>query len=168
MFVCGISLGWLVGLSVSPVIQTVMSSLLGLVAGPAGLLVGLPTKQFSPTHPAESRLHGPLTATPLAMLLLGIAVASSWGIYCRTHNWLGVARMPSQEGDAQQKQEMAGLFAAPTPDECTRFRGAMARGDLKIELASSRNNHIVEFSKVTDDAKVLSAALQELICPASR
>ena len=107
----GVGIGWLIGLSMSPVLQIVVSALLTAVAGAISVLSGLGatgpdvTKDGdeaargelatgSVPSPPAARLHQRLegrsvTAVPLACLIGGIVLGSSFGVYGRTHDWLG-------------------------------------------------------------------------------
>ena len=77
--VTGLGIGWLVGLSISPVIAGVIASLLGIAGSAATVIRG--------------NLSGKLTigsfdARPIAILVVGVAIGATMGIYARTHDIL--------------------------------------------------------------------------------
>ena len=78
----GLSLGWLVGLSVSPVIQAVLGVLLTSIVGVVGALAGIQ----NPTEKGITSLQ--ITPVPMFLLMIGIALGSTGGIMARTHGWL--------------------------------------------------------------------------------
>lgn len=74
--IAGLGVGWLVGLSQSPVIAAVLAALVAA----AGTLVGPVAGRSSET--------GSLSAVPLAALIVGIAAGASAGLYARSNAWL--------------------------------------------------------------------------------
>ncbi|HEU0204549.1 MAG TPA: hypothetical protein VFR86_29405 [Burkholderiaceae bacterium] len=114
----GLGIGWLVGLSLSPVVGSVIASLLGIVGG---VVVGLRSVPGYGT--------GGIDARPAALLVLGIAVAATAGLLARTHGLLApppttaAAGMQAQGGQPAQ----AGLFSMSL-EECAELRGAWGRG----------------------------------------
>lgn len=110
LVVSGAGIGWLIGLSMSPVLHIVVAGILTVIAGAVTALTGLkasvpdeaniseehPPKEsesFVPSTPPERLRHRfdrrPVTAVPLACLIMGIVLGSSLGIYGRTQDWLG-------------------------------------------------------------------------------
>ncbi|MBX3016218.1 MAG: hypothetical protein KF832_32155 [Caldilineaceae bacterium] len=90
LMVTGFGIGWLAGLSVSPVISIVITSITGSVATIIAALSGakeeLLDKDATPT--TLKRLLQAVTPMPLAWLVAGLIVGSGTGIWMRTHNWL--------------------------------------------------------------------------------
>src|SRR5437660_313364 len=86
VLVCGLGLGWLVGLSLSPVLHTVLTSLLTIVVGVVTLLSGL-----SVAHEQETvtRPFYRLNMLPVALLILCLVAGSSLGVLARTNLLLG-------------------------------------------------------------------------------
>lgn len=80
----GLGIGWLAGLSVSPVVTAIVTSLLGIIAG---VVASLKTLKQSGAENAKLR---PLRvdALPAALLVVGIALAVPMGIVTRTHHLL--------------------------------------------------------------------------------
>lgn len=114
--VSGLCVGWLVGLSVSPIVQVVVASMMGLAASAVAVASGFQARKPSEEvpearklggsevsiasnieHPASKAVSLPdiaantsLSAASLVMLCVGIGVGASVGIVARTHNWLGM------------------------------------------------------------------------------
>ena len=93
LLVSGLSVGWLMGLSVSPVIQTILTSLLTIVIGITSALAGISFVQTQDSNsdgtPAKRRPRVIFDPLPIMGLALGIATGSALGVYARTNNWLG-------------------------------------------------------------------------------
>lgn len=90
MFTSGVSIGWLVGMSVAPVVQSTVSTVLALVVGILSLAAGLKelpalwVDKF-PIATYFSRIR----LLPMALFLVGLSIGSAWGLYTRTNNLLG-------------------------------------------------------------------------------
>ena len=100
LFVVGLGLGWLMGLSASPVAGIVLTSILAIVAGLVGALAGMGAGS-QPPHKAggsqdskgESFTYFPsrhVNPTPLALLILGLVSGSYVGVQFRTDDRLGL------------------------------------------------------------------------------
>jgi hypothetical protein len=77
----GLGIGWLTGLSLSPVVSGVLTSLLGIAAG---TVVGLRTVKKSMSVDQGSQRQS-VDARPVALLVLGVALAAPCGILARTY-----------------------------------------------------------------------------------
>jgi hypothetical protein len=81
VLVIGAGIGWLAGLSISPVIGTVLASLLGVAGGiVAGVHSVARTQGDGGTVAPMS-----IDARPAALLVLGISLGAPFGIIARTH-----------------------------------------------------------------------------------
>ena len=85
----GIALGWLVGLSVSHVVQTVVASLIGLLVSIISILAGL----HSTEDDSASKNHivyslSQISVFPIMFLVIGISTGTTFGILARTHSIL--------------------------------------------------------------------------------
>lgn len=122
LVIIGIGVGWLTGLSISPVVAGLLSSIIGAVLVLAAILSGFsygdnasPIKNVSDISPV-----------PFALLMVGIILGTSSGIWVRTHNVLGVisvekqdnsftklqaelTQLKKQEGTGEQKGKWEGL-----------------------------------------------------------
>lgn len=79
--VSGAGIGWLLGLSASPVLHIVIASIMAIAGGVVATLANPPGKDDASTM---ARTLGASPA-PLALLLAGIAVGSGAGIYARAN-----------------------------------------------------------------------------------
>lgn len=106
LLVIGSGIGWLVGISLSPVLQVVVGSVIASVAALVGVVSGVslipkPEQNESDssgnvTRESRSTLRHSLRygalqvdALPLGIVVAGLWVGSSFGIYARTNDWLG-------------------------------------------------------------------------------
>jgi hypothetical protein len=84
----GLSIGWLVGLSVSPVLQVVVGS---IVAGICGIAATARASGESSEHESATPYQGVATLSIAGAVLLsiGVAAGSSVGLLARTHDLFG-------------------------------------------------------------------------------
>lgn len=104
----GLALGWLVGLSISPVIQTILSALIALLVSVSTALASISNAETGPAEkadlarndstagsedpaPANARklLRSQVDPIPVMFMVIGLACGSTVGVLGRTHNWLG-------------------------------------------------------------------------------
>jgi hypothetical protein len=93
IFVSGLALGWLVGLSISPVIQVVLTSIVSIVVALSSALAGLIREEAEPSAATKFK-RLPISSfnpIPIMFMVLGLAIGSSAGIYARSHNWFGTS-----------------------------------------------------------------------------
>ena len=87
----GFGIGWLAGLSVSPVVSIVITSVTGAAAAIVAVLSGF--EQTSADGEETTKLRQFLglqpNPWPQALLVIGIMFGSSFGILARNYNWLG-------------------------------------------------------------------------------
>ncbi|GAB4267534.1 MAG: hypothetical protein Kow0092_20920 [Deferrisomatales bacterium] len=155
ILVVGAGVGWLAGLSVSPVIATVLASLLG-VAG--GIVAG--ARGSAGDAPEATRGEGlsRFDARPAAVLVLGIALGAPLGIVARTH------RVFEPAGPEPGKPSREGVLFALTVEQCETLR-ALAdfpneRAYRDVLAASGAWARALE-REVADTAK-LKAIVEEL------
>ena len=84
----GLGIGWLIGLSISPVVSIVIASVTGSAAAIIATLSGAQDREDKSdgerSHPIPS-----ITPWPLAFLIIGIVIGSIVGMMARNQNWLG-------------------------------------------------------------------------------
>ncbi len=99
LFASGCGVGWMVGLSVSPIVQTLVGSVVALIvtlaSGLAGIKASAQDAPSSGQSPTPATVGGrifkhSLDPVPIALFVVGLALGSSVGIYARTNNWLGL------------------------------------------------------------------------------
>jgi hypothetical protein len=124
IFVVGAGVGWLTGLSASPVVASVLASLLGVGAG---IVTGLKTVKTNEQEGA-SQLRGEqwIDARPAALLILGVAVGAPFGILARTHQIFVPAHV---------RQEMRSNVGSPLPPHLQGVLFSVTAEDCAESLA---------------------------------
>jgi hypothetical protein len=91
--VSGFGVGWLIGLSVSPVVHIVITSLIAFVVSVTSALAGLKVNgdKAQPNNTVSSRrkLRIEVNPVPMMLMVVGLAFGASLGVYGRTNSWLG-------------------------------------------------------------------------------
>ncbi|MCW5983140.1 MAG: hypothetical protein KIT09_33935 [Bryobacteraceae bacterium] len=120
VLLAGLGVGWITGLSVSPVVATVLSSIIGIVAGGAAGLAALDDKAV------PKRVN----AWPIAILVLGVSIGSPMGVVARSRDLFGraAARPPETSAvvvnqELLQKAALGVLYSAQGRD-CERLLGS--------------------------------------------
>ena len=87
----GFGIGWLAGLSISPVVSVIITSIVGVTVTLITSISGL-EKKDSPddkTSPKNMFRNMNINPTPIALLIVGIIIGTSVGIIMRNQNMLG-------------------------------------------------------------------------------
>jgi len=124
--IAGLGIGWLTGLSLSPVVGTVLTSVLGAVAGAVAGLTVLDLEKPKHTNP-----------WPVALLVIGIALGSPLGILARTHNTFGAVLSGTAATDQsvdeteasgsaldERARAVLGVLYGTGTSHCTRLLGS--------------------------------------------
>lgn len=139
--VSGGCLGYLVGLSVSPVAGIVLTSLVAVVVALTSALAGL-NIGTSPQDPDRKlplrRTRVSVNPVPVSLLLVGLTAGSIVGILTRTHNLLGTSTKSGAIGmsDGEQKARAGVLYGAEA-SECDDLRGISDREALRASMAKT-------------------------------
>jgi len=156
--------GFLAGLSVSPVAGALLSAITALVVGITGTLAGV---QVSGAGDSTANALGPritVNALPVALLLMGMVAGSVIGVATRTHNWLGVPTADKQQSGNVQSPGV--LYSART-SECSEWRAIEAENPLKENLIASEtikgNSKLSNLVQACDNKQCLDAVV-ELLC----
>jgi hypothetical protein len=88
LVVTGFGIGWLAGLSVSPVVSIVITSVTGVAAAVVTALSGLKEDPADPKVKERRRLPQ-IEVWPLAILLVGMLIGSTLGILARNNHFFG-------------------------------------------------------------------------------
>lgn len=88
LIIIGFGVGWLAGLSVSPVVSTIITSLVGVVITLISALSGLKALE-TPSEKEKSHSRWQVDPVPIAFLVGGIVIGSIAGISARTQDWFG-------------------------------------------------------------------------------
>lgn len=95
LIIIGISFGWLIGMSASPVMHIVVTSLVALVVSLITILSGLEKKEADAEVNSEKKdmhnhlLNRSINPVPIMLMMLGIVLGSMSGVWTRTHALLG-------------------------------------------------------------------------------
>lgn len=100
LLLSGAGIGWLAGLSVSPIIAQILSTILGVLAAVLAVLSGVKwsadQKDAAPyeqgSAPAEKDVLqkiSTVSAVPAGVLIIGLVIGSMLGMTARTHDWFG-------------------------------------------------------------------------------
>lgn len=104
LIITGLGIGWLAGLSVSPVVSIVITSVAGSAAAIIATMSGL---ENQPKTEGDSKTKNipfsKISPVPITVLVVGIVAGSIVGIYVRSHNWLG---NPSLAKEVEQWTEL--------------------------------------------------------------
>jgi hypothetical protein len=154
ILVIGLSVGWLAGLSVSPVAGTVVGGLLGLVGGlGAGAMVWGSNRLRQTLGQETAPERGEIDLQPAAVLALAVAVGVPLGILARTHQVFGAGGMGAAEAQAAGPVSPV-LFGARL-------------GDCAELVAASRGDDEAYFRRLVRESSTLDARLEGELPPDS-
>ncbi|MFY7908962.1 MAG: hypothetical protein ACOVO2_05400 [Emticicia sp.] len=101
---CGIALGWMIGMSVTPIIRDVILSLLVVVTTIMGLIAGYKSTNHKTqegitieTNTEASKQYSlvdylsKVDLLPIGFCMIGMTLGSALGVYMRTHQSLGMS-----------------------------------------------------------------------------
>ena len=82
----GTSVGWMIGLSESPIISGVVSTILAFIVSVLIVLSGIDPSKNDNKNPI---LKVNISLFPVTILCLFLSISGTIGIYVRTHSYLG-------------------------------------------------------------------------------
>lgn len=176
----GAGIGWLAGLSVSPVIQGVITGLVTASVAVSSVLAGIrkpdvreerpdrsDESESEPKAGAKRESRSSVDAMPVAVLIIGIAVGAPLGICVRAHNWLGTESHASGDAASAVKASDLGggvLYVSLSSEERERLLAASDEMLLRV-MSASHNERVRAFAtRCGDNPQCLRAAVEELIC----
>lgn len=109
LLVCGVSIGWLLGLSSSPIIETVIGSLLAIITTLMTLLFSV--EKGSVKDKISDKL-GTISILPLSIFLLGLSTSATVGIYARTNDWFGIDPQSFKQKWEAKDKDPSGIINA--------------------------------------------------------
>lgn len=99
LLISGMGVGWLLGLSVSPVLHIIVASVIALVIGVVGALAGLESNpdgsatgkdsQTGEISISANKKSVKINPFPMTALIAGLVIGASFGVYTRTNELLG-------------------------------------------------------------------------------
>ncbi|MES2651093.1 MAG: hypothetical protein V4663_05100 [Bacteroidota bacterium] len=126
----GICIGVLTGLSVSPVIQTVVSCILTFVVSLFTLWVSIEPAKKNEVLPFIGKVH----VAPVLCLVLGLTAGAFLGIYVRTHDLLSPKSANGQVMEAKMVDSHSTVLFAEQVDLCNAvkaYSGSALIGSLR-------------------------------------
>jgi hypothetical protein len=163
ILVLGAGIGWLSGLSISPVIEHVITALIGLAGG---VVTGIYSVRSRVASSSEANTPS-VSALPAALLVVGMAVGAPLGIMGRTHAIFGNAGQKDQvkqsAGKSSDNEGKAVLYDAHTTD-CGEFMGVE---NQDAELRNAMKLSTQPWAKVLADSETdptVVKAVMEAIC----
>ena len=157
VLVSGLGIGWLVGLSASPVVSGVIASLLGVAAGVVTTFRGAS---------ASSAKSFVTDARPVAILVVGVALGATAGVAVRTHDLLSPpAKLEQAEQSTVSRENLISrsvLFAQPGSDECAELLSLEPKY-IRLGFKSSSSEEIRRLGEIIQDTELLRS-IAEAIC----
>ena len=154
----GLGVGWIMGLSLTPVVGTVLTSILGVVAG---VVSGISVFDDERTKFID--------AWPLALLVVGVAVGGTLGVLTRTNNYLGPMKIDSREtgpllagNGAAPDWQRGGLYSLDTT-ACNRLIGSPGF-DLGGALQTSSFHWAPKVAEAFGDDPETMRKIVEILC----
>ena len=185
----GLSLGWMVGLSVSPVLQVLISSIITLIASAITVIVGLKPSESNSSSSStnlEKFIDRRINVIPMAIFLSSLAIGTTISIYNRTNDKFGLhpnnlvdkwfedslSRQRWKEelfrktyldgiNDNQQRQFTAGLFRV-NADECGMLISKSGE-ELRASLLQISNGRFDSVIRSCNSERCLEE-LRNMIC----
>jgi hypothetical protein len=162
LLITGFGIGWLAGLSLSPVIGTILAGIMGAASGVVAAVASV----------GSDILRRRVNAWPAAVLVVGVVVGSSTGIVARSRNLFGSAVIGEQVESVpsgsmvQDPRVLAGLTAlySAGSDDCKRLLGSPDQA-LIGALETSRFPWAQRLAKRVSDPKVLREVVECLCEP---
>jgi len=188
---CGVSLGWLAGLSMSPVASSILGALMTILIGVIGAVAGLKSLELQASDKDDKqpkkyeRLATRVNLAPVAFLTLGMALGCPAGVAIRARGWLGPqpanpqstgsenpalaseGRPSKGEGSRQSDihskhdQPMVGWFASGSASDCQRLTTAPDE-ELKVTFARIEDPRGKAFAEGCSTTACLEAAVSVL------
>jgi hypothetical protein len=166
LFIAGAGIGWLTGLSVSPVVSIVVTSIAGIGAGAVTGLQSMQSIKNQETEDAGKRFD----ARPAAIFILGIALMAPCGILARTYHVFEPAHVSELQVktvvDKKNDQDRGVLFSK-YEDDCGHVLSLVAmkndEGVIKFLSESTMPEAKTLALEFKDDQKALARIL-EIIC----
>ena len=193
VIICGLGIGWLLGLSVSPVLQIILTSLISLIVSIICILSGIQVKDDKPAVVLK-RHFSSVSLLPICVLIIGICIGTPAGIYTRTNSLFGetpehlktmferagftpdsaneytkmyllnqLFKNKENSSESVTNKTIAGLYSNENTTLCDLLRLQHGKNLLAILKAQNRPD-INRFLEISNDSLSLEA-LKKLLCP---
>lgn len=187
--VCGgFAIGWIAGLSVSPVATSIVSSVLALLLATASAY-GVETKEAGAVDNDQEHRKRQPNIILLSLSVIGMSLGLTMGILARTNDLLGLrpdhlvhrwtttglkvdeisqhlfdATFGTPRGTGQQSVHRAGVLFAFDANECEELRAA-SDSELKHRLAYSSTDEAAAFARICEHVPSIRRYVEERACP---
>lgn len=164
---CGFSLGYLVGLSISPNVHFIIGGFCTLIISVLTAFAGINVNKNDTKWKFEYDL------TPTAILMVFLAIGSSFGIFIRTHNLLSPSSNISSKDSvsviAEKKinDKSLGVLFSINSTTCSEICRNMDNPNIvRSYLKDSGNKYIIEINNSSNDSLIINFANK--ICGCSK
>jgi hypothetical protein len=160
--ITGIGIGWLMGLSISPVVASVIGALFGIISGGIAALSGVKEAGI---------IKFQVNIWPLSLLVLGITGGAALGVYTRTHDLLGsgtiVNAQTSSPGESRSDtvHSTTVLFSQPGSTECTELLASLPE-EINTSFRSSSKRKMRQIGDQIKDPSTLKD-IARILCEES-
>ena len=142
LLICGLCVGWLVGLSLSPVLQIILTSIISLLVSIIGIMAGIQPASDSAKIISFKKLQVSINPLPVSLLIIGIAVGATYGLFARTNSFFG------EDPQYLKKQLLQSGFS---PDSASMYvKDHMLDALWQRKQTSSLANNIIFKEKQND------------------
>lgn len=182
-------LGWLIGLSESPVLSTLIAGVVTLVCSILVVISGLSmtSNDAQPSKIPFSYINK-IRVGPIFALVLGVSIAATSGVYVRANGYLGKSLddtiekwvalgidrelalqrvfdhyYPVEGPNNELSKAERGVLFSVSADDCQRIL-SVSTDRIRFELRSMHDRNVSMFAEEVDDPDVLSVAAKYLIC----
>jgi hypothetical protein len=175
ILVIGIGIGWLAGLTVSPVVGGIITSLVGIGAG---VVTGLHAVRSGKGENQSNSNGRHIDARPAALLVLGIALSAPCGIVARTYHVFEplkyqavVGKNQSSSGktkqsDSSMSDHYRGVLYGVYQSECEQLLSLAIMGNEKALIYRMKESTIPcaqdMVANFQDDPKTLVMLLKTI------
>jgi len=146
ILIIGVGIGWLAGLSTSPIIAGIITSLIALGAG---VVTGLQVIENKKEENAEKEKHY-INAKPLALLILGIALAAPCGILARTYHVFEPSPIISKQIETKNSSQNQGVLFGNYESECTQILNLATIGNNKAFLEKLKQSNLPQSEEMVN------------------
>lgn len=170
LLISAVSVGWIAGMSVSPVVDTVVSSLLSVLVAIASLSSGLNDKATAVAERSSfiKQLAG-INLLSIAVLTAGIVIGSCLGIYTRTHQLLEKQqtslKITSEDNVVSQNRAAAALGVLYSlPAHACGDIGWRHGADLQRALTAYQNENIIRLVNDCNGNAECLELIKKMVC----
>jgi hypothetical protein len=180
LLLMGVAVGLLAGMSLSPLVQTLVSSLIALcctiIAAAAGLQfawekVEAQTGDAPKVEPRRRRARS-IDPLPMALFMVGVTTGSLFGIRIRTSNWLGpdlgsiLHKWSDGGAGLDRKLVVERVFDLEYPKSVPAEKGKEMKSGLENESKASPSQPQVAAQRVSGGLFTVETLLRSSECDA--